>query len=1573
MTVMELLSRLRNLDVKLWAEDGRLRVSAAKDVLTPELRAELGARKEEILDVLRNSSRMKSEGVPPIARIARDGDLPLSFAQQRLWFLDQLVPNNSSYNMPRALRLQGELDKEALQETLDALMIRHEALRTTFRTERNMPVQVINEPVPFEIPVIDLRSMPEEQRESEIQRLMVEEAHCSFDLSRDPMLRVRLLCLGEQEHVLLMTMHHIASDGWSMGVIYKELAALYDAFIKGRPSPLPELPIQYVDFASWQRGWLQGEELEKQMVYWRRMLSDPPALQLSTDRPRPPIQTFRGAYDQLTLPRDISDALVQLSHREGATLFMTLLAAFDVLLHHYTGQEDLVVGSPIANRNRAEIEDLIGFFVNMLVMRTDLSGDPTFRSLLSQVREVALGSFASQDLPFEKLVDELDTDRDLSQNPLFQVTFALQNASKSGLELSGLKLQMMAPVVQTTRFDLEVHMQEGPDGVSMLFVYNTDLFDRGTIQRLMECYRRLLNAVVENPDRRVSEMSLLSEDERHQIVVDWNRTATEYPREATVHELFEKQVEKTPEAVAIEFGDVSLTYNQLNERANQLAHHLISLNVGPETPVAIFMDRSATMLAGLLGILKAGGAYVPLDSAYPANRLAFMLKDCAAPVLLTQENMLDRLPSKFEGKAPEIVVLDQELQVVAGQSRDNPELATRNSPLATNLAYIIYTSGSTGIPKGVCVPHRAINRLVRNTDYVDLQPTDRIAQVANCSFDAATFEIWGALLTGARIVGITKDVALAPDAFAAELKKQSITTLFLTTALFNNLAREVPGVFGSLRYVLFGGEEVDPQWVRSVLENSPPERLLHVYGPTETTTYSHWHRVREVKENAMTVPIGRPIANTTHYVLDARMKPVPVGVPGELLIGGDGVARGYLNRPELTAEKFVPDTFSDQPDQCLYRTGDWARYLEDGSIEFLGRRDNQVKVRGFRIELGEIEAELDRHPALRETVVLAREDEPGETRLVAYLVPERDLPEDTENAEDQSQRSQWKDEHVDQWQKLYEQLYDSTPDDQDPTFNITGWNSSYTDDPIPADEMAEWVEATVGRIKALGPKRVYEIGFGTGLLLFRIAPDCERFLGADFSEVASRQVQAQLDRREDLSHVKVMQRMAENFEGIEPRSFDTVIINSVTQYFPDMPYLVRVLEGALDAVAPGGRIFLGDVRSHALLETFQASIQLARAKGSLTSDQLKRHIQQYMDQETELTIDPVFFRALSLHLPRISHVEILVKRGHAHNELTRFRYDVVLHVEAGEASLADESWLDWDKDGLSVPELRKKLERDQPDRLAVTHVPNKRLAAEVRTLNWLNGSDEQGTLDELRKSIKAMDERGVDPEELGAIASDLPYRMDLSYSDWGADGRMDVVFRRAEPGNEERPLVVSRCTGDQVRIRPWSAYANDPLKDKLIQELIPRLRDDLKEKLPEYMIPTAFVVLNELPLNPNGKVDRRALPAPGQSRAELAGAYVAPNTPTEKSLVKIWEEVLRLDQVGINDDFFDLGGHSLMATQVISRVRETFKTELPVASLFECPTVASMADEIETLIWAAKGDGKSDVGPIAQNREMGTI
>ncbi len=926
---------------------------------------------------------------------------PLSFAQQRLWFLEELEPGSPAYHIPAIFHLEGNLDVPALAASLNAVVQRHEALRTTFASVNGQPTQQVNADVKITVPVEDLQSVPADRRESEIARLTAEETRRPFDLTQGPMLRACLLRLAPGEHRLILTMHHIASDGWSRGVLLDELSALYKDFLAGKRPSLDPLPVQYADFAVWQREYLAGDRLEKQLAYWKNQLAGaPPRLELPTDFPRPAVQAYRGTHLPVKIDQTLYEELKRLSQEAGTTLFMTLLAAFNVLLFRYSRQEDIVIGSPIANRTRAEIEGLIGFFVNTLALRTDLSGNPSFLQLLGQIKETTLDAYDHQDLPFEKLVEELQPERALSYNPIFQVMFVLHNANGASAQLPGLTLTSLDVDTGTSKFDLALSLVEEADGLAGYLEYNVELFTGETMGRFWQHFRTLLLSITANAERPIASLPLMDEDERAQVILAWNETTAVYPQ-IPIHQRFEQQAAQTPEAIAAEFPNQTVTYAELNRRANRLARALQKQGVGPDVKVALSVERSLEMLVGLLGILKAGGAYVPLDPTYPQERLAYMLADSGARVLLTQASLLPAMP---EHQAT-VICLDRDWETISRESDKNPA----SNVSLDDLIYVIYTSGSTGKPKGVALKQRAIaNLLAWQLQNTSCGVGDKTLQFTTLSFDVSCQEIFATLASGGTLVMIDEDLRRDPERLAQLVAEKQVNRIFLPFVALQQLAEAFaaqPELVLHLRELITAGEQLQttPPIV-ALFERLPNCRLCNQYGPSETHVATAYPLPDNPKMWHALPPIGKPIANTQIYLVDPFMQPVPIGVPGELLIGGHNVARGYLNRAELTAERFVQlsvvskqysvnsnqllntDLMNTDSLNTVYRTGDLARYRADGNIEYLGRIDQQVKIRGFRIEPGEIEAVLNEHEAVRETAVLAKPDASGHKRLIAYVV-----------------------------------------------------------------------------------------------------------------------------------------------------------------------------------------------------------------------------------------------------------------------------------------------------------------------------------------------------------------------------------------------------------------------------------------------------------------------------------------------------------------------------------------------------------------------------------------------------------
>ncbi|HEY8670507.1 MAG TPA: amino acid adenylation domain-containing protein, partial [Terriglobales bacterium] len=1034
------------------------------------------------------------------------------------------------------------------------------------------------------------------------------------------------------------------------------------------------------------------------------------------------------------------------------------------------------------------------------------------------------------------------------------------------------------------------------------------------------------------------DLTLLSQNERQHLLVELNATQTEFARDLCVQQLFEQRVAESPNSVAVVYGNDSFTYGELNARANQLANYLRKSGVGPEVLVGLCVERSLDMMVGLLGVLKAGGAYVPLDPLFPKDRVAFIVEDAKAPLLITQSALLDTLPQH----SARTICLDADWSEIAKESSE--KLSSENmGPLAgpDNLAYVLFTSGSTGKPKGVQIEHHCLtNFLCSMQREPGISSNDVLLAVTTLSFDIAGLEMYLPLVSGARVVIASYEEARDGASILRLLETHKVTLMQATPVTWRLMIEAGWNGTGRLK-ILCGGEAFPRELADQLLPRCA--ELWNMYGPTETTIWSTLHRVREGETGA--VSIGRPIANTDLYILDSNRRPVPMGVAGELYIGGDGLARGYLDRPELTAEKFVPHPFSSSARKRLYRTGDLCRYRRDGNVVFLSRIDTQVKVRGFRIELGEIESVLAEHKGVAQAVVLAREDRPGNPQLVAYVIPEPDAPKSDPAPETLPEAI------VNQWESIWDEAY--KPSVATATrFNIAGWNSSYTGTPIPPEEMLEWVECTVERISSLQPKRILEIGCGTGLLLFRLLDRCEHYQGIDLSESALNSIRKQLTQ-EERQKVSLRRGAAHDLSFLQPQSFDTVIINSVAQYFPSIDYLLQVLQAAIEKTGDGGTIFVGDVRSLPLLRAFHAAVQLRQSPSSLSSQQWLDRVQRQVSQEEELVIDPDFFSALQHHVTRAADVDILLKRGRFHNEMNQFRYDVLLRVGRESRKTSPAQSLNWRKAGLTVEDLtvealQQLLERQHTEALAIETIPNCRVSEAMAALDLAAAPEAPKNIDELQQAAQqAGMENCADPHSFWQLESTLRYSVALAWSD---DPRcFDAVFidRNYDRNDRNSAAPSAAPTIQQNFSKDWKTYANDPARGSAMRNLVPELRAWLNERLPEYMLPAAFVVLDSLPLTPNGKIDRKALPAPEFTGSE-SNLYVAPRNSTEQMVAEIWSEVLHVPRVGMNDDFFGLGGHSLLATQVISRIRQAFKIEIPLRVMFECPRLDALAERIQT-------------------------
>ncbi|MFI0982041.1 amino acid adenylation domain-containing protein [Streptomyces sp. NPDC021093] len=1497
-------------------------------------RSALSSDKRRLLAKLLQQQGLATGTADLIARRPEGAVLPLSFAQQRLWFVEQFAGPSPLYTIACTVRLTGRLDTAALEGALGRVVARHEALRTTFRVEEGRPEQVVHAPAPVVLPLTDLSALADDARRAALAELTEQESRRPFDLAAGPLLRGSLVRLADDEHLLLLAIHHIVADGWSLDVLVRELAHHY----RSDAAALPELPVQYADFALWQHERVSGDALDAQLAHWRERLAGAPStVDLPTDRPRTARQSFAGASFPWQLDGDLATRLTALAREHDATLYMALLAGFTAVAHRWSGQEDLVVGSPVANRNHPQTEGLIGFFVNMLPLRADLSGNPTFRELMGRVRESALAAYAHQDVPFERIVEEVRPDRDAGgRTPFANLLLVLQNTPETRIELPGLRMDVAAVDTGTAKFDLHLQVTETPQGLTGLADYSTELYEERTVRRFIDQWLRLLAAAAADPDTRLDALPLLSGAERSaELAAGAAARHTEEAGAATrpataagarsLPAAFAEQVRLRPDAIAVGCGAQRLTYAELDRRSDALARRLRELGVGPESRVAICVEPSVRLVAGILGILKSGGAYVPLDPRHPAERLAFTLADSGAVALVAD---------------PEHAVLADGIAVL---DVDQPlsDRPLEPAPLGPDhLAYVIYTSGTTGRPKGALLTHANVLRLFDAAAAdVSFGPDDVWSLYHSAAFDFSVWEIWGALLHGGRIAVVPQDARRTPAACHALVRDEGVTVLSQTPTAFRQFADADAEVQGgpslALRHVVFGGEALEPGTLRDWAARHPEgPRLVNMYGITETTVHVTAHTLAPADLTGSGSVIGRPLADLAVHLLDRRGEPVPPGVPGELCVGGPGLARGYLGRPGLTAERFVPSPLGDGA--RLYRSGDLARRLPDGTLEYLGRIDQQVKVRGHRVEIGEIEAELGAHPGIRHAAVLPRETPDGGTGLVAYLVPGQEAGQRAPDAGRTADTQQ-----VDRWKTVFDTAYDQYEQvgGTDPTFNIRGWTSSYTGEPIPAEEMRRWVDDTVALVRRTGPRKVLEIGSGTGLLLFRLAGACEQYTGLDLSETAVAHVRSHLPA--DWAHVRLLRRAGHEVDDLAAEEFDTVIVNSVAQYLPSAGYLVEVLTKAAAVLAPGGRIVVGDVRHLALLDAFQVSVLRPGLPEGSDDAELARQVRLAVRQEDELLLDPRFFQALRREIPRIGRVEVLLKPGRDANEMTRYRYDVVLHLDTAPATPTTAvRTVPW-----SGGDPRALLDGSP---LVITGIPNARVDADARTAARLAATvpgtvPAEGTTggQDVRAAEDLAALTALDPQKLRELAESLGLTVELSWADGDPLGRFDAAFRPAGTDPAQAPAPA----GDSTDL-PWPHWANDPHQGRAARGLVPRLRTHLRERLPDYMVPEAFVTLDALPLTANGKLDRAALPAPDWSTGSTA--LLAPRDDTERALAEIWSTVLGVARIGLADDFFDLGGHSLLAVQVTAAVREALGRELTVRALFEAPVLGEYAETVRS-------------------------
>jgi amino acid adenylation domain-containing protein len=1468
---------------------------------------------------------------------------PLSPLQQGMLFHALLTPESEAYFEQLRCTLEGNLDLTAFERSWQQVVERHAIFRTAFWSERkDKPLQVVQQSVSLPVEYHDWRDFPADEQRTRFDAWLREDRKRTFKLTETPLMRLALIRLASERYQFVWSYHHILLDGWSVPIIFNDLFLLYRAFSEGREITL-ERNRPYRDYIK----WLQEQDLEKAADYWRRTFKGftaPTPLLNACERPNRHEDT--GGEEVFELSEETTAALQSLARQHQLTLNTIVQGAWSILLSRYSGEEDVVFGVTLSGRpaSLAGVVSMVGLFINTLPLRAHVCEEQSVSEWLKELQErfVELRQYEYSQLAEVKALTEVSNKESLFDSIVIFENYPLTEAMRQNqgpLKVSDVHTfeETNYPLVFTAAPGKRLWLHLG---------YDRRRFNAETIRRMGRHLTTLLASMSHDFNCLLRDLSILAEDERYLLLHDWaggDMQTTGAPGAGLcLHQLFERQAVLRPEALAVSCGTEQLTYAELNARSNRLARRLRRKGVGPEVVVGLMAERNIGMVVGLLGVLKAGGAYVPLDPEYPADRLEYMLADAQAPYLLTQRNLDGRMKTHDS----EVIYLDEDWTDAPDQSNAAPD----SGVLCDNNAYVMYTSGSTGKPKGVMITHRSlVNYVECCIEEYEISPTDRVLQFTSLSFDISAEEIYMTLSRGATLVLRSNEMLAAPAKFLEDCRDLEITVIDLPTAYWHELCATLTAEewaqVARLRLMILGGERVLPDhlaWWHAALDGRV--RLANGYGPTETTIcVTLADLTHSTGDEGERVSMGRPIHNVQAYVLDKHLRPVPAGVAGELYVGGEGLARGYLRRPEQTAERFIPNPFGAEVGR-LYKTGDLVRHLPDGQLEFVGRVDDQVKIRGYRIELGEIEAVLREHENVHDAIVTAREYAAGNKRLIAYVVPDQSLyVSDTSSSETEAEL-----EVVAEWQGVFNDLYREFSETQESEFYIKGWTDSYTGRQIADTEVREWMEQTVERILSLEPSSILEIGCGgSGLMLRRLSPKCERYYATDLAANSINVLRQQLIRLDhDMTGVTLDQRPAHDFDGLEENSFDALIIVSVVQYFPDIEYLVRVLEGAVKVVRPGGNIFLGDIRSLPLLELFHSSVELYRSPDSLSRAEFQKRVRQQMMREKQLVIDPAFFTALRSRLPQITAVEILLERGHGHNELDKFRFDVILHVGTENLSPVESPSIDWTEERLTLASLRQLLVETSPEELRLRSVPNARVLADFRAVELMSGDDGPATVRELREALSSGVEGGVDPEDLWALGEELSYLVSIFYNDSSTDGRYDVVLSRR---GKARGLI-STLTSEAPHARSWSEYADMPLRWRKTNKFIPALRQHLVERLPSYAIPSSFMLLDALPLTPGRKIDRRALPAPDQHDSRTNEEPGKIRRTTEELVAGMWEEILQVREVGLHEDFFDLGGHSLLATQLASRVRAVFKIDLQLSVLFERPTVAGLSEHIDAVL-----------------------
>lgn len=1449
-----------------------------------------------------------------------------SFAQERLWFLEQMNPGLPVYNMNVAVKINGMFDRITFQKSFDRVIEKQESLRTVFQIVEGEVYQNVGKPYHLEI---EYQNMPGITRER-VEELFQKNVRVLFNITEGPLVRCMLIESGSKEFWCCIAMHHLITDGWSLGVLVKDIFTEYMSSLSGVSLPHVE-KIQYTDYTDWQFKKFERGAYQKDIDYWKKKLEgELTDLQLETDFPRKENTIHKGEKLYFTIDEELAVEIRHFDLSKGNTLFMNLLAIYKVLLFRYTQEEDIIVGSPIACRNQKEIEGIIGFFVNTMALRDTLTSQMTFHEVCDSVRNTALEAYSHQEYPFDKIIEKINPDRNLTDSPVFRTIMVLQNSPVPELKLKDLSMEPVEIHSGTTKFDILFTFYEECSTLKGAIEYDSKLFKKSTILRLISHYQSIAKSVLINPELKLKDIEFLTPEEDKQF---GSKATEQLFKSSCIQEVFEEQVAKFPNRPALEFEDEIYTYSELNAAANKVASYLRKQGVRRNDLVGLYMDKSAEMLVGILAILKAGGAYVPLDPSYPSDRIHMMVEDADLQIIVTKESFVHTM------EYPGVLLVCIEEKEIQNEVDKNLTLWNQKD----DYAYVIYTSGSTGKPKGVLVTHKNVTRLFAATDqWFYFNETDVWTMFHSFAFDFSVWEIWGALLYGGKLIVVPYWVSRSPEVFYDMLAAKGITVLSQTPSAFKQILMVEEKMnrknIGNLRYVVFGGEALNLEDLRGWFErhgDSKPE-MVNMYGITETTVHVTYRVIHKADlETSSGSIIGVPIKDLTLYVLDRYQCKVPWGVPGEMYVGGDGVTAQYLNREELCKERFIKNPFGIEDNDILYRTGDLAKINEAGDLVYMGRIDNQIKIRGFRIELGEIAAAAKSFPQVEDAFITDVKAPSGDKNIVAFIV-KKELNK-------QEKEEHINNETVDKWEMIFNTYYEENSSIEDKSLNITGWNSSYDNGQIPLIEMNSWVKETVDEIKSLHCKKILEIGCGSGMLLCRVAQECDAYYGTDLSCKAIEYVSKELvEKNSQLGNVELFTAKADDFSIMQGKTIDGMVINSVIQYFPSQQYLIDVLKKTALQMNNQGKIFLGDVRNKDLLEEFIFDIEMFKANREITLDEIENDVKLKVQCDNELIISPAFFYELKNIIPSISHVEIRLKKSPYSNEMIRFRYDVVLYLGKHEYCVQD-SEIEWKDAKGNLDQVKQYLYSSKKKMLLVKNITNNRVSSLLQQYKMFQNRT-TNNLEEILNNKEQEDIYAINPQTVIETFEQEGYQVKiLLFAKQEKQYFNALIYDKALYPS---PIVPN----ERMEKQNIEKLTTCPLNKQSFEVFQRELTQHMKKKLPAYMIPGEFIFTDKFPMTINGKIDKKKLSSLSSKKENRSLSYVPPRTETEKKIAEIWEELFDMRPIGIKDEFFEIGGHSMLATKLMFKLRERLAIDIPLKLIFQRDTIEALSAYVDNSV-----------------------